>query len=59
MRWEIMDRIYSKQNVINSNDNTPSDNADMSNDKGTTPRLKLMVFYITVTASKFIHSKEL
>ena len=25
---------------------SPSDNADMSNEKGTTPRLKLMVFSI-------------
>ena len=29
----------------------PSDNADMSNDKGITPRLKLMVFW-QLSASK-------
>jgi len=38
----------------------PSDNADMSNDKGKPigwPRLKLMVL-IKVTASKFINLKD-
>lgn len=34
---------------------TPSENAGMSNEKGITPRLKLMVFIkVKVTASKFI-----
>ena len=32
----------------------PRDNADMSNEKGESPRLKLMVFLIKVTAPKFI-----
>ena len=34
---------------------TPSENADMSNEKGISPRLKLMVFRFKVTASKFIN----
>jgi hypothetical protein len=36
----------------------PSDNADMSNDKGIAPRLKLMVLRL-LSASKFIIPKGL
>ena len=33
-----------KKDMTNLNEIIPSDNADMSNDKGIPPRLKLMVF---------------
>ena len=39
--------------IVNLFEINPSDNADMSNEKGISPRLKLMVFY-EVTAPKFI-----
>jgi hypothetical protein len=42
IRINIVNKI--KQDINNLNEIIPSDNADMSNDKGITPRLKLMVF---------------
>ena len=43
-----------------SNEIIPRDNADMSNEKGKSPRLKLMVFLsrIKVTAPKFIELSQ-
>ena len=40
LKIKQIDFYYRK----NENEITPSDNADMSNEKGISPRLKLMVF---------------